>query len=203
MADTLPVVRTAVAADADVLCSALADAFAADPVWGWAFGDAARRRERHLAWFAPVVAQGVANGAVRMTDGGEAVAVWVPPGAVELTGEQETALAASLRDLCGAQAELVLECFAVFEEHFPVERAPHYLSLLATADRHRGRGLGMHVLRTDLAGLDRAGAPAYLESTNPANLRRYEGAGFEPYGTFAMPSGGPVVTQMWREPRSA
>ena len=109
--------------------------------------------------------------------------MWVPPGCVELTPQQEEDLTATLRRLCGPRAEPV-----------------HYLSLLATADRHRGRGLGMGLLRADLAALDRAGAPAYLESTNPANLRRYEGAGFRHYGSFALPGGGPLVTQMWREP---
>jgi hypothetical protein len=43
--------------------------------------------------------------------------------------------------------------------------------------------------------------PAYLESTNPANLRRYEGVGFAASGTFELPDGGPTVTTMWREPR--
>ena len=126
--------------------------------------------------------------------------MWVPPGCVELTPQQEGDVTATLRRLCGPRADLVLECFAVFEEHFPRAEPVHYLSLLATADRHRGRGLGMGLLRADLAALDRAGAPAYLESTNPANLRRYEGAGFRHYGSFALPGGGPLVTQMWREP---
>ena len=44
--------------------------------------------------------------------------------------------------------------------------------------------------------------PAYLESTNPVNLPRYEALGFAPTGEFG-PAGGPVITTMWREPRAA
>jgi hypothetical protein len=42
--------------------------------------------------------------------------------------------------------------------------------------------------------------PAYLESTNPANLSRYEALGFARIGEFG-PDGGPLITTMWREAR--
>jgi hypothetical protein len=41
--------------------------------------------------------------------------------------------------------------------------------------------------------------PAYLESTNPANLKRYESVGFQERERLTMPSGA-VVTTMWRPP---
>jgi predicted GNAT family acetyltransferase len=79
---------------------------------------------------------------------------------------------------------------------------PHYyLSLLGTHDDHRGKGTGMALLRENLARIDAEGAPAYLESTNPANLARYESVGFVRLGEFAAPEGGPTVTTMWRDPR--
>lgn len=49
--------------------------------------------------------------------------------------------------------------------------------------------------------LDELHQPAYLESTNPANLDRYRSVGFEPIGDFDLPHGGPVVTRMWRDAR--
>jgi hypothetical protein len=42
--------------------------------------------------------------------------------------------------------------------------------------------------------------PAYLESTNPRNLPRYEAPGFRAHSTFG-PAGGPVLTTMWRGAR--
>jgi predicted GNAT family acetyltransferase len=59
----------------------------------------------------------------------------------------------------------------------------------------------MALLAQSLARIDAEGAPAYLESTNPANERRYEAVGFERLGEFELGEGGPNVTQMWREPR--
>ena len=60
----------------------------------------------------------------------------------------------------------------------------------------------MRLLADNLALLDTARMPAYLESTNPANLLRYESVGFAVCGTFDLPDGGPTVTTMWREPPS-
>jgi hypothetical protein len=59
----------------------------------------------------------------------------------------------------------------------------------------------MALLRENLELIDAEHAPAYLESTNPANLDRYRGVGFEEVGGFSAPNGGPAVTTMWRAPR--
>ena len=80
------------------------------------------------------------------------------------------------------------------EDHF-------YLSLIGTHPDHRGAGIGMGLLRENLALIDREGAPAYLESSNPANLARYQSVGFERCGSFQLPDDGPEVTTMWRPAR--
>ena len=43
--------------------------------------------------------------------------------------------------------------------------------------------------------------PAYLESSNPANLKRYMRLGFEPIGEIFVPDGLPAITTMWRPER--
>jgi hypothetical protein len=58
------------------------------------------------------------------------------------------------------------------------------------------------LLRANLARIDAEGMPAYLESTNPANIPRYEALGFALTGEFG-PMGGPVIATMWREARTA
>ena len=65
---------------------------------------------------------------------------------------------------------------------------------------HRGRGLGMALLRENLARIDAQRMPAYLESSNQANNHRYESVGFVQVAAFRAPGGGPMVTGMWREP---
>ena len=59
----------------------------------------------------------------------------------------------------------------------------------------------MGLLAESLRRIDALGMPSYLESTNPANNRRYESVGFAEIGTFAMPGDGPSVTRMWRATR--
>ena len=54
--------------------------------------------------------------------------------------------------------------------------------------------------KEELARIDAEHMPAYLESTNPANLPRYEALGFNRRDEFA-PASGPVITTMWREAR--
>jgi hypothetical protein len=55
----------------------------------------------------------------------------------------------------------------------------------------------MGLLRESLRRIDALGLPAYLESSNPANDRRYESVGFTQLTRLTMPAGQQVST-MWR-----
>jgi hypothetical protein len=59
-------------------------------------------------------------------------------------------------------------------------------------------GSGEQLLAQNLARVDAEHLPAYLESSNPKNLTRYERLGFHPIGGFTLAAGGPTVTTMWR-----
>ncbi len=59
----------------------------------------------------------------------------------------------------------------------------------------------MRLLGHVLGLIDSEHLPAYLESTNRANNRRYTAVGFEPHGELRYPGDGPVVTTMWRPAR--
>ena len=178
----------------------LAGAFGHDPVWGWVFSDP-DRRHAHLTGLWGLFLEGsVGYGWVSATPGLEASALWIPPGCPELPEPQASRLEPMLEELAGSRARLVTEVLDVFEAAHPHDRDHYYLSLLGTHPAHRGRGLGMALLSENLAAIDEAGAPAYLESTNPDNLVRYGSVGFEVIGEFSLPHGGPTVTTMWREP---
>jgi GNAT superfamily N-acetyltransferase len=129
-----------------------------------------------------------------------AASIWIPPGGVELTDEEEERVEPLLRELLGPRAADVLALLERFEAAHPSDEPHYYLSLLGTANRHRGHGLGMALLRDNLRRIDAEGAPAYLESSNPANDRRYEAVGFRRTGSFTTPDGERRVGTMWRRP---
>jgi GNAT superfamily N-acetyltransferase len=135
---------------------------------------------------------------VRMTDHAEAAAVWIPPGKPEMTKEEEAGFTTLVGELVGERASELNDLFDRFDEHHPQQPPHYYLSLWGTDRDHAGRGVGTALIRDNLARIDAEGVPAYLESTNPANLPRYEALGFARTGTFG-PVGGPVITTMWRE----
>jgi len=188
----------ATADDVPAVAVCLTSAFYTDPLWGvWSFPDeAARARPLHdlMRFWAQA---GVRRQCVRMTPAAEAVAVWVPPGEPELTGEEESAFEALIGELFGARADQLMALFDRFEEHHPREEPHYYLSLWATHRDHAGRGVGTSLLRENLAEIDAHRMPAYLESTNPVNVPRYEALGFRRRSEFSSPHG-PKVTTMWR-----
>ena len=196
--------RAATLDDLEAVTDTLTLAFEDDPVWGgWAFPDIDRdrAREQRRAFWAYLVRSGLRFPWVRLTLGGETAALWQPLGEPELTTDEEEGLEAFIRELIGDHADVFMEGLAAFEEATPEE--PHYhLDLLGTHPAHRGKGIGMAMVETDLRRVDAEGAPTYLESTNPANVARYERAGFRRIGSFTLPRG-PVVDTMWREPRGA
>ena len=192
--------RAATAGDVPAVSACLASAFFDDPLWGqWTFPEQATRTDRLYDLMHAWASAGVRHPWVRMTEKAEAVAVWLPPGEPEMTTEEERAFELLVARLLGERTSDLQALFDLFEKHHPVE--PHYyLSLWATHGDHAGRGFGTKLIQENLARIDSERMPAYLESTNPANLSRYEALGFDRRDEFG-PEGGPVITTMWREPR--
>jgi GNAT superfamily N-acetyltransferase len=194
----LPVpARVAAPADIDAIVDTLTTAFFNDPLWGPAFPDAGRRAVQAATLWRFSATSALRYPWTLVTPNTESVAVWIPPGGTELAPGEESVMASLLVEATGPEtAAEILEILDLLDEARPSD--PHfYLTLLGTHDDHRGKGLGMGLLAESLERVDALGAPAYLESSNPANIRRYERAGFAPHAELPMPSGH-VVTTMWR-----
>jgi GNAT superfamily N-acetyltransferase len=187
-------------ADAEEVVELFSLAFFDDPTWSWAFPDPGARMEHYRAWWGLFVGSGIAYGASRLAEDGSAAALWIPAGEPELSPEAEAKVEPLLRELVGTHADAVLTLLERFEGNHPHDRPHHYLSLLGTHPDHRGQGKGMALLAESLAELDELGMPAYLESSNRANDRRYERVGFRVIGEFSAPGGSPTLGSMWREP---
>ena len=179
----------------------LALAFMNDPSWSWIFNDEDQRlHQLRTLWHFLVMSSMRYPWTVATADL-MAAALWIPPGGEELTQAENDELVPILTELMGERVSLALETFELFDEAHPHDRDHYYLDLLGTHPKCRGRGIGFALVVENLRRMDEEGAPAYLESSNPANLVRYQGLGFEPIGGFHLPDGGPFVTTMWREPR--
>jgi ribosomal protein S18 acetylase RimI-like enzyme len=196
--------RVATAADLDAIGEVLARGFEHDPLWGWAFEDASR--ERKLAALASVFGffaeAALEFGWMRVTEGVEAVALWIPPGSPEMTPADEERMPSVIAAACGPQsASRVSQLLGAFERNHPHEPPHFYLSLLATHPDHAGHGLGVGLVADCLAEIDAGNppAPAFLESSNPRNLPRYERLGFRPTREVELIAG-LSGTQMWRPP---
>jgi GNAT superfamily N-acetyltransferase len=191
--------RAAGTADVDHVAECISLAFAADPVWATALARPDGGTDHHLAYWRLFVEGALRYGTVFMTDGGEAVSVWIPPAGTELTDEQQAAVDRLIdRSLSGTGAVAMRQLYERFEASRAAQPTHAYLSLLATHPAHRGRGVGQALLADDLRRWDAQGVPTYLESTNPGNNHRYERAGFRSIGGFPAVLDGAWVTAMWR-----
>lgn len=187
-------VRRAAAADGDAVAEILTDGFAADPVMTWVFGADAEPARR--AFFAFMVEEALLPLGATWTTNTCSV-VWTPPDQDPWAAEglAERFMTELAPRLDRGQLERLMTLNATTEVH-PTE--PHwYLAMLATRRQAQGSGAGTRVLRQTLLQVDADGLPAYLESTNPANVPFYERHGFAGCGEIRLPDG-PTLTRMWR-----
>ena len=162
-------IRTAGPTDLDPLTALFTEAFSGDPLWRWAFHEL---QDLEVFWRF-YIAGALRYPCVWIADDFAAAAMWIPPGGTELSDEDEARMESLLRELVGPRTPEVLELLERFDASHPSHAPHYYLSLLGTADAHRGRGLGMALLAANLEQMDAERTGAYLESSNPANDRRY------------------------------
>jgi GNAT superfamily N-acetyltransferase len=166
--------RIATASDLEGVTTTLTAAFEHDPLWSWAFPDP----ENLAVWWRFLIGSALRYRNVWIAGEYAAASVWIPPQGTELTEDEEERVESLLSDLTGQRAPVVMELRKRFKDSHPRDRPHYYLSLMGTHPRFRGKGLGMALLSENLASTDAEGVPAYLESTNPDNVRRYERLGF-------------------------
>jgi GNAT superfamily N-acetyltransferase len=195
-------VRAAQPADIPAITETISLAFHDDPTWSWAFPDEEGRQSQYRVWWRFLIEAALRfdEPAVFVTDGVGAAAIWLPPGQSELSPADEERVPAMVSDLVGDHADDFMELLEGFETVQPADPPHYYLSLLGVHDEHRGQGIGMDLLRENLARFDREGVPTYLESSNPVNDHRYEGLGYRKVGEFTTPDDSATISAYWRNP---
>lgn len=182
----------------DRCIQALALAFVRDPVMRWLYPEPGDYLA-HFPGFARAFG-GPAFGAETawLSDDAGGAALWLPSG-VQPDGDAIVShLFGTVHASRHGEIEEVLE---QMEAHHPED--PHwYLAIIGVDAAHQGKGLGAKLLQAALERCDAEGLPAYLESSNPANVSLYERHGFRV--TAEIRAGeAPPVFPMWRDARPA
>ncbi|SDH60208.1 Acetyltransferase (GNAT) family protein [Rhodococcus triatomae] len=183
----------------------LAEAFHDDPMMVWIVPDADDRPRRLAGLFSAVTRyHHLGGGGVEVAVDGDGrvggVTLWDPPGRWKQSTWSMLRMGPAMWRALGSRMKAGSEAERALEAVHPEE--PHwYLSAIGTGAAARGGGFGKALLTSRLDRCDREGVPAYLESSNVANLPYYERFGFELVREVAIPGGGPSFYPMWRNPR--
>jgi GNAT superfamily N-acetyltransferase len=179
-----PAVNTVAPADVERAVGVIVLAFSADPVARWAYPDP----RQYLALFPTLVrafgGRAFAQGTARHVSSYPGAALWLPAG----INPDHAALEASLPEAQTA------EFAALFEEmaRYHPSEAHWYLPMIGVDPTHQRKGCGAALPRETLRQCDRDHVPAYLKSSNPANMSLYRRHGFEVRGTIQVGSSPPL-----------
>lgn len=161
-------------ASEDALVETLVAAFFDDPLYVWLF-EAADRAAALRDNFAVVLGAARDRAHVDVSADGCAVAVWTEPGVALI--DDPTALVDVLHRWAPRQR---LDCavagMAACAAQQPAD--VHVLHLVGVRPDLAGRGVGSRLLEARLTTIDRAGTPAYLESSSRRNHTVYRRLGF-------------------------
>ncbi|HHP7245281.1 MAG TPA: GNAT family N-acetyltransferase [Elainellaceae cyanobacterium] len=171
-------------------------AFSADPVARWMYPNT----RQYLTYFPCFVeifgGKAFEHNTVYLIHDDAGAAFWFPPN-VEPDSEPLIALLDhSVMESIQGDLFSVLEQMGHYHPH-----EPHwYLAILGVDPAQHGKGYGSALMQHGLLQCDRHHMPAYLESSNPANLSFYERHGFEVLGTIQV-GASPPIFPMLRHPR--
>ena len=179
-------------ANIEPLISVMVLAFAEDPVARWMYRDP----QRYLACFARFIrafaGRAFSTGTAWCIDGNLGGALWLPPGVKPDDGAVAAILGESVPRDVAADVDTM---FGEMAAHRP--RNPHwYLSTIGVEPHLHRRGLGSMLLTETLRLCDQEHRPAYLESSNSANIPFYRRHGFEALGVIRVGRSPPMVPMM-------
>ena len=178
--------------DAERAVGVIVLAFSTDPVARWVNPDPLQYLTHFPAGVRAFGGRAFDHGTGHHLSGFAGAALWLPPGVLP----DEEALGAAVQ--ASVSEAMRDEVFAVFERmgsYHPAE--PHwYLPLIGVDPAHQRKGYGSVLLEHALAQCDRDRTPAYLESSNPANIPLYQRHGFEIMGTIQVGSSPPIFPML-------
>jgi GNAT superfamily N-acetyltransferase len=180
------------------LSIALGKAFSDDPVMAYIFPKAEDRAKR----IAAIMRMGIRNygsyGCVEYAGDIYAASVWQQPEAPKPTMIAQ--FVDALEGIVKLRSSMVRA--ATVQQLLAKNRLqqPHwYLAILGTVPQWQGQSLGGRLLESRLLECDKHAVPAYLESSNIANVPFYQRHGFVVTKEIQLPAG-PIMRTMLRHP---
>lgn len=179
-----------------LLASRMAEAYFEDPVQVWLFADVDRRLNRLRRFYERDLRARLLERAVGMTtQEGAGCAFWLPPGQWVVSWSARLRIAPSFASLLGRRALDAYQGFSQINRRHPPE--PHwYLSHLAVAPPHQGRGIATTLMNAGLRVADQDGLPVYLESSSASNVLFYRRFGFASLEAIELPNGPPLFPML-------
>lgn len=185
--------------DAAQLAEITADAFRDDPFNAWLFG----KYEGMAGVFAAHARHVYVPRGFCYRLGDHGATMWMLPG-----GDLKPPLAALpalysavlLRSSWGPKRRTDAAVAGMARHHPTFEHV--YLFTIGVRPGARGQGHGRILIQPVLDACDRAGLPAYLENSNPANRGFYGSCGFERTAMIEVAPGAPPLEAMVRQPKS-
>jgi ribosomal protein S18 acetylase RimI-like enzyme len=191
-------VRTAGPEDLAIVVETAARSLDAEAMLRWSFGEN-RFEERIRLHFRHYDGENLSRGWIRIAADGAGIAVWIPPDAREEHEAIGPAPPGGETEILSDHAEGHAAFWGWVGEHEPPEPLL-YLSHIGVMPERQGEGLGTALMRDGLAGADRDGVPAWLETSIEANVAYYERFGFLTLVDEDAPDGGPHIWFMRRDP---
>jgi ribosomal protein S18 acetylase RimI-like enzyme len=170
-------------------------AFVSDPLTRWAYPDA-QEYLRRFSEIADILGrQSFDHGTADVGGKFEGVTYWLPAGVDFDFGPLEEYLRGTM------EANRRDQLFSLFEQMdgYQIQEPHWHLTKIGVDPARQGQGIGSALMQHRLAACDKEGLPAYLESSNPANLPFYERHGFEVLGEIQAGSS-PKLFPMLRSP---
>jgi ribosomal protein S18 acetylase RimI-like enzyme len=200
-----PPARRATQGDADRIGMLFAAAFARDPVFNWLARTSGRAEalNRFFSWV--MRERAIPRGETWLTSNGYAAAAWVPPYAEAKPDNfrEEVRLLSVILSLTGMSRLSRGAAMARALEHSHPPEPYFYLAFIGVAPRFQGTGLGTELLEEFLSRVDAAGIPAFLENSNPRNIRLYERFGFRVIREIVARKDAPPLYAMLRPGRNS
>ncbi|MFI5756094.1 hypothetical protein [Streptomyces sp. NPDC051569] len=188
--------------DTDALATLLAEAFHDDPLTRWIIPDGWRRAELLPGLFRVFIDISSEYDGVATTPCGDAVMLFLPPGASKDVDQRGEELGQRFAAALGDHAEALGTIARLQAEHHPAEPAHFYASFAAVRPSRQRRGLLSGLLDELAARADREGVGAYAEASSPGGEALCRQVGFAPVGdTIVLPDSGPSLRPLWRDPR--